>query len=121
MTPTEKAILQLVFPENTFEYFDIVDGKRDDKLPLREQTVSFVFEEKNIPPVTDPDKKILSKGFTDITISDFPIRGKKVLLTFRRRYWKVEGEKEYLKRDIQFAFPGTQLEKKFAVFLKEDR
>ena len=46
MTPTEQAILQLIFPEDTFTYFDIVSGERDDKLPLREQTVSIVFEEK---------------------------------------------------------------------------
>jgi len=120
MTPTEKSILQLVFPENTFEYFDIVDGKRDDKLPFREQTVSFVFEEKNIPPVTDKNKKIFSKGFTDITISDFPIRGRKTLLTFRRRYWQIEGQRKLLKRDIKLCFPGTQLEKEFADFLKAD-
>jgi len=41
-------------------------------------------------------------------------------LTFRRRYWKIERQKEYLKRDIQLSFLGTQLEKEFADFLKED-
>jgi hypothetical protein len=120
MTATEQAILQLIFPENTFEYFDIVSGERDDKLPIREQTASFVFEEKNIPPISDKNKKIISKGFTDITITDFPIRGRKTLLTFRRRYWQVEGQKELLKRDIKLCFPGTQLEKEFALFLKAD-
>ncbi|MDO8592456.1 MAG: hypothetical protein Q7R92_01615, partial [bacterium] len=30
------------------------------------------------------------------------------------------GQKELLKRDIQLNFPGTQLEKEFADFLKED-
>ena len=120
MTTSEQAILQLIFPENTFEYFDIVGGKRDDKLPIREQTVSIVFEEKNIPPEYDSTKKIISKGFTDITISDFPIRGRKTLLTFRRRYWQIEGQKKLLKRDIKLCFPGTQLEKEFADFLKAD-
>jgi len=42
------------------------------------------------------------------------------LLTFRRRYWQVDGRKGYLKRDIKLCFPGTQLEKEFARFLKED-
>ena len=120
MTPTEKAILQLIFPEDTFEYFDIVSGERDDKLPRREQTVAIVFEEKNIPPDFDATKKIVSKGFTDITISDFPIRGRKTLLTFRRRYWQIEGQKKLLKREMKLCFPGTQLEKEFADFLKAD-
>ena len=110
----EQTILQLIFPENIFEWFDVVSGKKDDK------TVSIVFEEKNIPPVSDPNKKVLSKGFTDITITDFPIRGRKTLLTSRRRYWQVEGQKELLKRDIQIRFPSTQLEKEFADFLKAD-
>jgi hypothetical protein len=111
---TEQAILQLIFPENIFEWFDVISGKKDNKI------VSIIFEEKNIPPFSDPDKKIISKGFTDITITDFPIRGRKSLLTFRRRYWQIEGQKELLKRDIKIRFPGTQLEKEFADFLKED-
>lgn len=110
----DQSILRLIFPEDIFEWFDPVSGKKDDKI------VSIIFEEKNIPPEYDKNKKILSKGFTDITITDFPIRGRKTLLTFRRRYWQVEGQKELLKRDIKFSFPGTQLEKEFALFLKED-
>jgi hypothetical protein len=111
---TEQAILRLLFPEDIFEWFDVVNGKKDNK------TVSITFEEKNIPPVSEPNKKIIAKGFTDITITDFPIRGRKTLLTFRRRYWQVEGQKEFLKRDINIRFPGTQLEKEFADFLKAD-
>jgi hypothetical protein len=109
----ELAILKLIFPEDIFEWFDVISGTKDEKI------VSIVFEEKNIPPVTDPDKKIVTKGFADITITDFPIRGRKTLLTFRRRYWQIEGRKEFLKRDIKIRFPGTQLEKEFADFLKE--
>ena len=107
------AVLELIFPKEIFAWFNIVSGIKDDK------TVSIVFEEKNNPPLSDSNKKIISKGFTDITITDFPIRGRKTLLTFRRRYWKIEGQKEFLKRDIKISFPGTQLEEEFALFLKE--
>jgi hypothetical protein len=112
-----KELFELIFPQDIFEWFELTSGNSD------ETTTQITFVEKDIPPLTpeNKDKKISARKFHDITINDFPLRGKKVLLTFRRRYWKVEGEKEYLKRDIQFAFPGTQLEKKFAVFLKEDR
>ena len=112
----EKKIFELIFPKGTFEWFDIVDGHSD------ENNVFITLEEKNIPPVTEEmkNKKITAAKFQDITITDFPLRGKRTLLTFRRRYWRVEEQKEYLKRDIKLSFPCTQLEKEFADFLKED-
>lgn len=116
MTTLEKQTLEIFFPQGVFEWFDITESRAD------ENNVRIVLQEKNIPPISTADsgKKVEAKGFTDITITDFPIRGKRALITFKRRYWQIEGRKEYLKRDIQLAFPGTQLEKEFAVFLKED-
>lgn len=113
----EKKILELFLPKGILEWFDIAEGD------MTENDLRIILEEKNIPPVTEElkDKKIMSKGFYDITITDFPIRGRRTLLTFRRRRWQVEGQKELLKRNIQFNFPGTQLEKEFADFLKEAR
>ena len=108
----EKSILELILPDGVFEWFDVAGGVRD------ENDLKIVLEEKNIPP-DSKGKKIISKGFTDITITDFPIRGRRTLLTFRRRYWQVEGEQKLLKRDIKLNFPGTQLEQEFAVFLKD--
>ena len=112
----KKSIFEIIFPKGTFEWFDIVDGHSD------ENNTFITLEEKNIPPVSEKikNKKIIALKFYDITITDFPLRGKRTLLTFRRRYWRIEGEKEYLKRDIKLCFPGTQLEKEFADFLKED-
>ena len=110
----EQSVLRLIFPEKVFEWFEVVDGTKDDK------EVRIVFEEKNVPPITERQKHktVLSKGFTDITITDFPIRGRQTFLTFRRRYWQIEGESGLLKRDIKLTFPGTQLEKEFTDFLK---
>jgi len=73
-----------------------------------------------VPPLRPrhEGKSVSSKGFFDITITDFPIRGKRVSLMFRRRRWKVEGENELLKRDIRLCAPGTQLQTEFADFLK---
>jgi hypothetical protein len=112
----ESSILELFLPEGTLEWFDLVKGERDT------EKVRITLEEKNIPPVPSQHKgkQILSKGFFDITITDFPIRGRRGVYTFRRRRWQVEGEKKILKRDIKLTFPGTQLEQEFAAFLKED-
>lgn len=116
MENTEKSILEIFFPKRIFEWFDIQEGK------INEDNVKIIFEEKNSPPLADKekDKKITAMGFKEITITDFPIRGRRTLLTFKRRYWKIKGQKELLKRDIKLCFPGTQLEKEFANFLKED-
>lgn len=115
MKDKNMLVLECFLPPNTLEWFDIVDIEKDDKL------IKLVLEEKNIPPLPDSycGTKPLSKGFKDITISDFPIRGRKVLLTFRRRYWKIDGEKKLLKRDIKLVAEGTTLEKEFGLFLKE--
>lgn len=112
----EKEILKLILPEDVFKWFDIVKGKKDEK------DLRIVLEEKNVPPITEKlkNKTIKSKGFKEITITDFPIRGRRTLLTFKRRYWQIEGSKEYLKRNIKLSFLGTKLEKEFADFLKED-
>jgi len=116
MENKEKSVLEIILPKGIFEWFDVKDGKVD------ENNVRIILEEKNMPPLINEkkDKKIIAMGFKEITITDFPIRGRRTLLTFKRRYWKVEGQKELLKRNIQLQFPGTQLEKEFADFLKED-
>lgn len=115
MTNNAMDFLNFVLPEGALEWFDIVESSKTD------EELRAVLEEKNLPPLLPEDegKKITSKGFTNITVTDFPIRGHRTRLTFRRRYWQVEGEKKLLKRDIKLTAEGTELEKEFAAFLKE--
>lgn len=110
-----KEIFDLFFPCGVSDWFELKEGRSD------EHNAYIILEEKDLPPLleSDKDKKILAKKFHEITITDFPLRGKRTLLTFRRRYWKIEGQEEYLKRDIELTFPGTQLATEFASFLKE--
>lgn len=116
MNSNELSALALIFPKGIFDWFEITGSVMDEK------DIRIIFEEKNLPPLSeaDKDKPTKTKGFAEITITDFPIRGRRALLTFRRRYWQIEGEAKYLKRDIGLSFPGTQLETEFANFLKED-
>jgi hypothetical protein len=109
----QQKVLELIFPKGVFEWFDLADAIVDG------EDLKIILEEKDNPPI-GLNQKVIARKFHDITITDFPIRGRRSLLTFRRRYWKIEGQKEYLKRDIPLTFPGTQLEKEFADFLKED-
>lgn len=106
------SILSFFLPDRTLEFFDVISGKKTG------DTIHIFLEEKNNPPLGKRHNglPVESKGFQEITITDFPVRNRTVTLTFRRRRWQV-GE-ELLKRDIQLTADGTQLEKEFADFLK---
>lgn len=108
-------VLELILPDDILLWFDITDASKTNK------QIHIVLEEKNNPPLPDDynNEKIISKGFKNITISDYPLRGRKTLLTFRRRRWKIEGQEKLLKRDIKLTAEGTLLEKEFAAFLKK--
>ena len=109
------SILEFFLPDDTLTWFDITSGTKDD------ENICVILEEKNDPPLKPKHKgkKITSNGFKEINIRDYPIRGRAVSLTSRRRSWKVEGEDGLLKRDIHLVAEGTKLEKEFADFLKE--
>ena len=112
MKKTEQATLSFFLPEGILEHFEIISGEKTGT------NIKIVLEEKNEPPLEKRHEGLLvkSKGFWDITISDFPARGRKVDLTFRRRRWQVGDE--LLKRQIDLCVSGTQLEKEFGDFLK---
>jgi hypothetical protein len=115
MPPTpERSALALFLPDGTLDFFDIVASERSP------QELHLTLEEKNHPPLEarHQDLPVESKGFTNISITDYPVRGRKTLLTFRRRRWQVGNE--VLKRKIDLCAPGTHLEREFAAFLKDD-
>jgi hypothetical protein len=110
---SEQILLSLILPEDSLKYFDIADCVRTDSDFL------IRLEEKNNPPLEKRHKgqTVESKGFFPITISDFPIRGRKTTITFMRRKWQVGDE--ILKREMNLTAPGTKLEEEFSAFLKE--
>jgi hypothetical protein len=115
ITKSSTEVIELFLPEDTLKWFDIIRGEKS------KDQILIVLEEKNNPPLPSwyKGEQILSKGFKDISISDFPIRGKKGIITFRRRTWQIEGHSARIKREIKLAAEGTTLEKEFADFLKE--
>ena len=72
------SVIELFLPEKTLEWFDIVSAKRSSA------GITIILEEKNNPPLPAwyQNEKIESKGFKDIRVSDFAIRGKKAELLF---------------------------------------
>lgn len=115
-------LIELFLPEGILEYFEYEGYERKSKeesKPYGELTIILV--EKNVVPklpVKYQDRKIRQKGFKEIRVDDFPVRGKKVKLLLRRRVWQIEGVEELYKKEILTTYPGTKLEKDFASFLK---
>ena len=106
-------LLKYLFPIGVLEYFDITSHK------FQGDQVHFYLEEKNIVPVEYKTEITKSKGFTpEITVEDFPLRGKPVLLHIKRRRWTLVESKEIIKRDWQLVAKGTRMTWEFASFLK---
>jgi hypothetical protein len=112
MTDASMAALALLLPEKALEHFDITEAA------LVNGEVHLTLVEKNVPPTYEGLIPPRFQKYHDLMVSDFPIRGKPSVMTFRRRYWKVDGQKELLTNDIPLVFPGTKLEAAFASFLK---
>lgn len=111
MTDPHLAALALFLPDHTLDHFDITEAVLEDG------EVRLTLTEKDTPPTHEGT--IHFHSYRDIMVSDFPIRGKPSVITFRRRYWKADDQKELLANDIPVVFPGTKLEAAFATFLKE--
>jgi hypothetical protein len=113
----------LFLPEGILEYFEYEGYRIQKKTDSPYDEVTIILVEKNIVPKLPAeyrDRKIKQKGFKEITINDFPIRGKKVKLLLRRRAWQIQGVDTLYKKEIpELIFPGTRIEKQFADFLKE--
>ena len=96
------------------EYFEVstVDKNFDN------YTIGLV--EKNLQPGEFCDRKLISKGFyEEITVKDFPLRGKGCYLRIKRRRWVDEDTGKIVSRDWELVAKGTRMTKEFAAFLKE--
>jgi len=104
-----EAVCSVFLPKDTLKNFDITNVNETD------EEIEISLKEKNNPPV----KGAIPKGFKEIMVSDFPIRNKKVVLIYKRRYWKIKDKKELITSDIPLVHTGTKLEKAFAEILKK--
>jgi hypothetical protein len=103
-----------LLPEGVLEYFDIVKHESSgDK-------IHFYLEERNVVPLEYHSEKAQSKGFCpEISVEDFPLRGKSVLLHIKRRRWTLITTGEIIKRDWNLIAQGTRITSEFASFLKD--
>ncbi|TPG29543.1 transposase, partial [Flavobacterium pectinovorum] len=73
MTPIE--LLKFMLPDFLVEHFEVVSSTNSEEI------LHLYFEENSKPPEEFNNLQLVSKGFQDeITIQDFPLRGKLVYL-----------------------------------------
>jgi hypothetical protein len=111
---TSIDLLKFMLPDFLIENFEIVSATNS------EENLHLYFGEKAKPPKEFDAVELVSKGFLDeITIQDFPLRGKFVYLHIKRRRWTNKTTKEIIKRDWLLVAKGTRMTQEFAAFLKE--
>lgn len=109
----EKDYLSLLLPEGMLAYFQVTEMKK------QAGQFEIYLEEKNIPPTPFSKDKLTSKGFyEEVTVQDFPLRGKACFLKVKRRRWLNETTGQTISRDWDLVAKGTRMTGEFATFLK---
>ncbi|SUX48752.1 ISAon1 family transposase N-terminal region protein [Chryseobacterium indoltheticum] len=76
----DAELLKLFLPELLIEHFEIVKVEEENKI------LHLYFDEKNTTPKEFSSLLLQSKGFVpEITVDDFPLRGKTVKLHIKQR------------------------------------
>lgn len=117
----ENSLLHHFLPEELLIHFTIVDLKELGDVLSKELFYEIYLEENNIIPAGRVSNDYESKGFyTEVTIQDFPIRGKAVYLKIKRRRWRHKDDaKDIIRNDYLFVAEGSKLTKELSDFLKE--
>lgn len=106
-------MLKFLLPEGILDFFEVRD------IVSKGDQYHIYLEEKNTHPSQFKNVKLTSKGFFDeITIQDFPLRGKPCYLKVRRRKWLNESTGLNVSRDWNLVAKGTRMTEEFAAFLK---
>lgn len=109
------ALLSCFLPEGILDYFIVT------RYEFTSVSFSIWLEEKIDIPEEFKGLKVHSNGFfNEITVQDFPVRGRKVSLIVKRRRWEVQDDTHRsVCRDWDLVAKGTRITKDLASFLKD--
>ena len=106
-------LLKLILPELLITHFNITNHT------TVQGDLHLYFEEKKDTPKEEQHRILIAHGFhKEITIQDFPLRGKEVYLHIKRRRWLDKNNKKVVQRDWDLVAQGTRMTIEFASFLK---
>jgi hypothetical protein len=109
----ETSAWELLLPEGMLTYFEVTSAEKTEE----EYWISLM---EKLHPTEFLGHKLSSKGFfEEVTITDFPIRGKVCFLKVKRRRLLNESLDKVVFRDWELVATGTRMTIEFAAFLKE--
>ena len=116
----DKEIISHFLPEGLLAHFSITEVFLLGDVKSKKMFFEICLEEDN-KLLEEPDSsQYESKGFTEITLQDFPIRGKAVYLKIRRRRWRHKLDtKKVVRNDFSFVAEGSGFTQELSDFLKD--
>lgn len=116
----EKEIISHFLPAGLLDHFIIIEVLELENATAKTMYFEVILEEKNEILKEVDISQYESKGFTQITLQDFPIRGKSVYLRIKRRRWRhKKNKKEIIRNDFSFVAEGSGFTKELSDFLKD--
>jgi hypothetical protein len=110
---------RLLLPYGLLLHFDIKEIMELSDIATKKQFYTIRIEEKNELIGVSNCTEFKSKGFSYITLQDFPIRGKAVYLNVGRRKWQHKvNPKVFHRNDFSYIAVGSRFTKELADFLK---
>jgi hypothetical protein len=111
--PLDQELLSLLLPAGLTELFEL------DRVEKSSEAYHLYLSQRNIRPSGTDGHRLESKGFFDeITIRDFPLRGKACFLHLKRRKWWDHDTGQTVFSTWDAVAEGTRLTAEFAAFLK---
>jgi hypothetical protein len=116
----ETSLLSHFLPDGILDHFDIDYYGQFCYLQTREEGFLIHLIEMNIVPSDYDSSEFESKGFLPATtIQDFPIRGKLLYLSIKRRRWRKKADKNFvITTDYSFLTEKIKMTKDLSDFLK---
>lgn len=116
----ETGYLSHIFPKGLLEHFKITSFIELCNVEDKTQFYEIILEENNTILVNIDPNLYESKGFTEVVLQDFPIRGKAVFLRFKRRRWRLKTDKNsIIRNDFSFVAVGSGFTQELSDFLKD--
>ena len=115
----ESTFISHFLPLGLLEHFAVKAVNELCFIKSKSVYIEIVLEENNIIIGDVDSSQYESKGFTEVTLQDFPIRGKAVYLVLRRRRWRHKQTASITHRnDFSYVAEGSGFTKELSDFLK---
>ncbi len=114
------ALIGKFLPPGTLEDFEVTNFIEEGSAEEFGETYYIELTEKKYIPSGFEGKQMRQKGYRIKRVLDFPIRGRKTVLEYKRRKWQIEGEPGIYIRPMEINAKGVKLSTEFAFFFSEE-